>query len=231
MPLSLALTIVVVVAAVVAALMALDRQRTRAWRSLVASREGWQFLEREAGLGRFGRFRACRSGEQHQIQRRAFGPADGARVDLAEISHVERDRVLRRRPRATVQTACLVEDPALRLPAFFARPRSPLDELGRLANLPDLPFPDDPAFASVMLVQTDEADAVRKLLDVRSRAWLSPRAAGHWTYEGVGDALLIVAPRPLAGPELRELIAAALELTRLWREASPATPATSQETP
>jgi len=224
MSLSLLLTGALGVAAVVAVLVTIDLRRTKVWRSLAAS-HGWQYLDREPGLGRFGRFRACRAGEQHQLQRWARGPIEGVRVDLAQIAHVERDRVQRRLPRATAQTACLVEDPELSVPAFFARPRDPLlDQLGRLADVPDLAFPEDPAFAAAFLVQADDAAAARARLDAPSRAWMTKHAAGHWTYEGVGTALLIAVPKALSAPELQELVAAALELARLWRTDVPAAP-------
>jgi hypothetical protein len=64
----------------------------------------------------------------------------------------------------------------LRLPAFFARPRSLLDELGRMANLQDIPFPEDPAFSAVALVQGEEVEAIRGRFDAACRAWLAQRS-------------------------------------------------------
>lgn len=226
-PLLLALG--VAIASLLALFVLLDAQRTRAFKDLARAR-GWQYAAREPGLGRFGRFRACRSGQDHRLLRRAFGELQGARVDLAEIAHVERDRVQQGRQRATLQTACLIESPALRLPAFYARPRSPLDELGRLANLQDIPFPEDPAFSAALLVQGEDPEAIRARFDPRARAWLLLRAGERLSYEGVADALLVVAPQPLDEARLPRLLDEALELARLF-EAAPPNPEVRKESP
>ncbi|HEY3445933.1 MAG TPA: hypothetical protein VGK67_06180 [Myxococcales bacterium] len=216
----LVLILGIAAAALVALFVLLDVQRTRAWKEL-AGVHGWQYLARESGLGRFGRFRACRAGQDHRLQRRVFGPLEGARVDVAEIAHTERDLLLRPKQRSTVQTACLVEDPGLHLPAFFSRPRSPIDELGRLANLQDIAFPEDPDFSAAMLVQGEEVDAIRARFDGPSRAWLARHAPERWSYEGVGDALLVVAPRTLGEAELKRLVGSALELARIFKSTPP----------
>lgn len=202
-------------ALLVAAYLVFGAERARLW-SRLAARHGWSYLAREPGLGRFGRFRACRTGAEHAISHRACGQLDGMRVDVAELVHSERDFHDPRKIRTTVQTACLVEAPALRLPAFHARPRRLLDELGRLAQIPDIAFDEDPAFSQAFVLQGEDVPAIRARFDEPSRRWLSERARQGFTFEGVGDALLVLSPRSLGRVGHETLLRVALDLARRW---------------
>jgi len=193
-----------------------ERRRREAWAQAAAGL-GFAFApEAPSFLAELGGFKVFSRGHSHRVRNLASGDTWDGKGFLADFRYVTgggKHRVTHD------QTVCVLRLPALALPHFFLRREvRVLDAIGEMLGGQDIDFPEDVEVSRALVLQGEDVDAVRALLDPVVRERLRGLADSRLQVEGRGDTVVVHRSRPIRPEEARELLEQTGAIAALLRE-------------